>query len=233
MKKLLILPILVILFFSCTSSSVISLNSSGGGTGTFSSSVQSFLIDFIGSMEVLDTSSTGKTDFYKTKQIEERFNENSEVNLLSLLTPDPASLNGEFSFSDIKKVFEMDEELKNAGIIKIEKTENQTALYLNLNKENYKGLTILKDIMENPLFEEFGPETNDGLTDEEYYELMEYALGEEGVQGLKESFIVLIVNVGSNIIETNGVTEGKSVSFKIPLIRILLLDQPLYYYMIF
>jgi hypothetical protein len=65
-------------------------------------------------------------------------------------------------------------------------------------------------------------------------EMIEFMLGDEGPPGLNASFIELEVIVKGKILsQSGGQMAGNSVLFRIPLIRVLLLDQPLDYSIVF
>jgi hypothetical protein len=96
---------------------------------------------------------------------------------------------------------------------------------------NYK--TVEKFLTANPSFnsplmENFGPLANRGLSDEDFLEMMQFALGDESRLGIKGSFLFMDVNVKGKIVDQIGgiVVDQDTVRFQIPLLRILLLDEP-------
>jgi hypothetical protein len=88
--------------------------------------------------------------------------------------------------------------------------------------------------VENPLFEMFGPQEGEDITEEEYEEMVALAFGDASSRGLTKSFIELKVTVEGTIVgQTGGRIQGKSVIFKVPLIKVLLLNEPLEYTIVF
>ena len=80
----------------------------------------------------------------------------------------------------------------------------------------------------------FCPEENEGLNEEEYLQMMSFALGEDGPDLIRASVIETRIHVAGRVLEQKGgVREGDTVIFRIPLIRILLLDQELDYTLTF
>jgi hypothetical protein len=61
--------------------------------------------------------------------------------------------------------------------------------------------------------------------------MMEYALGDGGGKLIKDSMITTIINIDGTLISQSGGKETgtNSVTFKTPLIRLLLLDKPIEY----
>ena len=82
--------------------------------------------------------------------------------------------------------------------------------------------------MDSPLMQSFGPLANKGLTDSDYLDMMQFALGDESRAGIKNSYLVLDVNVDGVITDQQGGTllDADTVEFKIPLLRVLILDKP-------
>jgi hypothetical protein len=88
--------------------------------------------------------------------------------------------------------------------------------------------------LDNPFFRMFSPVENEGTTEAEYLEMMEFLLGEEGPEAVKGSMIEIRVNVKGRILShSGGRIDGKSVIYEIPLLRVLLLEEPLEYSLTF
>jgi hypothetical protein len=88
--------------------------------------------------------------------------------------------------------------------------------------------------LKNPLFEGLAPQEGDDMTESEYLEMIELALGEEGAKKLKTSTIETRVAVkGTLVSQKGGSVSGGAVTYRIPLLRVLLLDKPLDYSILF
>ena len=75
-----------------------------------------------------------------------------------------------------------------------------------------------------------GPQVNDTISDAEYLDMIKFSLGDEAPGLLKKSFITLTIDPEGEIIsQTGGTVSGSSVVFRIPLLRMLVLDKPLDY----
>jgi hypothetical protein len=75
-----------------------------------------------------------------------------------------------------------------------------------------------------------GPQPEENVTEEEYLQMIEFSLGEEGPALLRKSFINIVIKPESGVVsQTGGTLSGGAVTFKIPLLSLLLLDKPLDY----
>ena len=208
----------------------------GSGSVEFKIELQTFflevmidLADFAGENQTL---ADGK--LFDLEKIREDFAEKPNLQLKSLSSPSPESLEGEFSFQEVEEVFKGEAGLTEAGIISFSQQGEEKTFSFHLDRDNFSQVSRFLTFMDNPFFQMFSPEENEGTTEEEYLEMIEFALGEKGPPAIKESHIELKVNVKGKIIsQTGGELLGNSVLFKIPLIRILMLDEPLDYAVVF
>ncbi|MGD1821234.1 MAG: hypothetical protein ACPKM0_00535 [Pleomorphochaeta sp.] len=115
-------------------------------------------------------------------------------------------------------------------------TENQTIMVVNDNKlnfyldlDNYSQLTKAIPFLADPNFEPFGPEYNEGLTEDDYLEMISFMLGEEGPDAIRNSVITLNFETPSPIVSYSGGQKISSTLFQysFPLIDFLLLAEPL------
>lgn len=211
-----------------------SINANGNGTATFHYELEQAVIDFISAFD--DIGQSDEEDIFDVNEVKKSFADIDTVKLTEIKSPAPHQLEGTIQFSDIGRVFSINDELNKKGIISFTKNSgnNEKTLQVNLSRDNYRNISIFQELMENPLFEMYGPQYNEDLTEEEYFAMMEYAFGKEGVESLKESSIDLTVNINGSIVRTNGKKEsGNRIVFSIPLVRVLLLDKPLNYFLVY
>jgi hypothetical protein len=75
-----------------------------------------------------------------------------------------------------------------------------------------------------------GPQANDTITEAEYLEMIKFSLGDEGPALVKKSFIEMAIRPEGEIVsQTGGTQTNGTVVFRIPLLRLLVLDKPLDY----
>jgi hypothetical protein len=207
----------------------------GSGAVSFSFTVEPYFIDT--AREMAELSSGGglpEGNIFNLPKIRRDFAEKEEVTLRDIKSPGTGRLEGYFTFEDLGAVFSSQEELTEAGIISLTTSGENRIMRVTLNKENYDQISNLFPIVENPLFEMFGPQEGEDITEEEYEEMVALAFGDASSRGLTKSFIELKVTVEGTIVgQTGGRIQGKSVIFKVPLIKVLLLNEPLEYTIVF
>ncbi len=232
------LPLLLILFIGagCTIEQEALVKTDGSGNVNFNFTVEPYFFDTLKEMSQLagETNSMSNGQLFDVEQIKKDFSQKKEIQLGEISTPKKEVLQGTFSFQNISRVFEDEDKLMESGIISFERNPGQTRINVYLDKKNYKQVSQLFPIVDNPLFEMFGPQEGEKISEEEYLELITLAFGEEGAEGLKKSVIQLKVNVQGTIVsQSGGRIVGNSVIFDIPLIRVLTLNEPLRYHIIF
>ncbi len=222
-------------FSACTMKQEATLNVDGSGAVSFDFSIEPFFVDTLKEMaELTGEEQMPNGDIFNIPQIKKDFAEKDEVILQDITSPRKERLKGFFTFKNIDSVFKDQEKLQEAGIISLTKQRGNTILQLTLSKQNYKQVSDLFPIVESPLFEMFGPQDGEYITEDEYYGMVELAFGEEGAKGLRRSYIELKVNVKGKILsQQGGIIRDDSVIFKIPLIKVLLLNTPLRYSIVF
>jgi hypothetical protein len=222
--------------FGCSIKQEATVKSDGSGEVSFQFKMMPFFIDYIVNMSELieDESVYEDGKIFDVEQIQQDFQTKPSVTLKSITSKDIGELKGSFTFSNVADVFQEEEELAEAGIISFTNTGGVKTLKVHLTRNNFEQLYSLFPIMNNPLFESFGPMENEGVTEEEYLDMLEFAFGEDGPQGVKKSEIELDVKVdGAVVSQTGGKQRGNTVTFSIPLIDILLLQEPLTYSIVF
>ena len=232
-KKIILLSIVPALFLlSCSVKQEATIHSDGSGNVSFDFELQEYFLDTILEMtEIAEESPTlEKGEIFDIAQIKKDFEEQSAVTLERISSPKPSKLTGSIRFDDIEAVFKEEGELIESDVIKIEREEGNTTIVLHLNRENFSQISTLFPVMKNPFFQMFGPEENANTTKTEYLEMIGFAFGEAGVQGVQNSEVQLIVHVDGTIVSQEGGTvEGNSVVFTIPLLRMLLLEEPIHH----
>jgi len=171
---------------------------------------------------------------FNVEEIEKEFAERDDVTLLEISTPTRDTLDMKLEYTSIEEVFSSEQELRESGIIRFEKISQGYSVRFHLDRENFPAVMTFIPALQNPLFEGLGPQENDDTTEEEYYELMNLALGEGGADSVRDANIETKVNVRGTLVSQSGgkITPG-GVTFTVPLIRVLLLDKPLDYSLVF
>ncbi len=211
----------------------------GSGSASFRIELEPFfyeaLVDMVDAASLEEGSSfEAGESIFDLQRTREAFARKKGVQLVDIDSPDPRILEGSVVFQDVEKVFKSQTELTAAGVISFDRRGATKTITLHLDRQNFDDISEFFALKNNPLFETFGPEQNEHTTREEYLEMVEFMLGDEGPQSLLDSFIELEVNVRGKILsQKGGRVAGNSVLFRIPLIRVLLLDESLDYSIVF
>lgn len=135
---------------------------------------------------------------------------------------------GDVSFNDLELAVAEIGNDKAMTFFKINRQRNTTELTINLSMENYQVLSDLVPFLTEPNFEAYGPVYNHGSTEEDYLLMMDFILGEGCSDEIQKSVIVIDFELPGKITKTNGIqTAPDKVEFSIPLLKLLLLNDPI------
>ena len=109
----------------------------------------------------------------------------------------------------------------------ITETENSFSFFVDIN--NFEELTKIVPFLADPNFEVYGPLYNQGMTEEEYLDMIYYLLGEEGPDAIKNGEVKVNIEVPGTISSVEGAvkTGDRKAEFKFPIIDFLLLNKPI------
>lgn len=223
------------LLLGCSVRQEATIRSDGSGTASFDFELQDFFLTTVKEMSALVEENPNEAGMvFNIEQIQKDFAEQEAVTLERISSPTPSKLTGAISFDHIEEVFEEEENLIAADVIEVETEGEEKRINFHLERENFAQITSLFPIMKNPFFQMFGPMENANTTRAEYLEMIAFAFGEQGVEGVKTSTIELIVNVDGTIIsQKGGRIANSSVVFTIPLLDVLLLEEPIDYSIVY
>lgn len=107
------------------------------------------------------------------------------------------------------------------------RTENSLSFELNIN--NYSELKAVIPFLSDENFEVYGPEYSNGMTKDEYLEMISFLLGEDTPESLQNSAVNISITVPGTIVESEGITQIDDSTFlySFPVIDFLLLNTPL------
>ena len=232
-----VLPaVLILVLAGCAIKQEASLAVDGSGSVSFRFDMEDFFIETLVEMATLEGDNRGleEGEVFDLVKIREEFAKKPEITLTGLSSPSPDVLEGSFTFPDVEEVFQSEAELTRAGVISYTREGGSSTIRLHLDRENFGQIASFLPMHDNPFFEMFNPKENEDTTEAEYLEMMEFVFGKGGPPGILASVVELKVNVDGKIVsQSGGRVSGRSVVFHIPLIRVLLLDQPLDYAIVF
>lgn len=132
--------------------------------------------------------------------------------------------NIEFSFSDLEAFFS-DFSLSAQSLITL--SDSHFAFYLDIN--NYEELKEMVPFLGDSNFEVYGPEYNQGMSEEDYLEMISFLLGEEGPEAIENGLVTVNIEVPGTITATESAVKVNDsiASYSFPIISFLLLNEPL------
>ncbi len=104
-----------------------------------------------------------------------------------------------------------------------------SSISFNLSLSNYPELKSVIPFLSDRNFEVYGPEYSNGMTEDEYMEMISFLLGEESPDELRKSSVTIRITVPGKITGVSGAVRSgeKSVVYTFPVISFLLLNEPL------
>lgn len=224
---------LALLFSGCTLSQQVLLKNDGSGTARVQVELSQVFLQYLRDLSEL-TGASDQSGVLAPDRVAAGFPPEGKIELTRIDSPEPTQLELEIAFPPVEDLFADSGKLEEAGILS-HRRQGQTRIFeVRLNRANFGQIAELFPVLANPLFEGLGPQENDQTSEEEYLELIELALGDEGDEALMTSYIELLVQVEGEILSQEGgqIVPG-GVRYRIPLIRVLLLDQPLTYSLVY
>ncbi len=210
----------------CSETQQVNLEPDGSGTAVVRIRLGGILTNYIRDLaEVGGQAATDKEHIFNAEEIRKSFASREGVEVRRAESPNRESLELELGFRSLEDLFGGDPKLKASGILTVSRKADQTVVKVHLDRSNFPRLLDVAPFLKNPLFQGLGPQENDSTTEQEYYQLIELALGEGGAAALKASTIETTINVkGRLVAQTGGSPSPGGVVFRIPLVRVLLLD---------
>jgi len=132
---------------------------------------------------------------------------------------------GTFDFASIEGLLTELSDGREQSIIK--KEDKRLSFKVDIN--NYSELERVVPFLKDPNIEVFLAKYNIGYSEDDYYDMVTFSLGEDAPDAIKRSVITINGTVPGTITETVGAkkTGSNTFSYSFPLISFLLLSEPL------
>lgn len=225
----------LLLLAGCTMKQQIMVNPNGSGTAdiqvTLGTLVVHYMDDILGSLGA--GGGTSGPPLFDLGQIRSAFDELPGVKLTELSAPTRSSLRLGLSFSDINSVFPAS---KSGGASPLQFTDRSGVKTLRflLSQATWPAVAALPPLQNDPLLASLGPQAGQPSTEADYLNLMEYAFAdyatkEKVKEAITQAEVDITVTVkGTITAHTGGVVENKSsISFRVPLIKLVTLARPI------
>ena len=229
---------LLLVLVGCGVQQRVLLRVDGSGSSSLAVSLDGSFANYLRALaEVGGDDLLPKDHIFDVEEISAAIAARSGVELVDIATPASNQLHLELKFGDIEAAFAVDSAAREpdqpGGIPLVSLSPPSSGgrtLRIYLSVDNYWQLARLFPSLDNPLMASLGPQPQMPITDGEYLEMMQFALGDQSPEQIMDSWVEIDVAIDGTVLAQQGgeLTEA-GVLFRIPLLRILVLDQPLEY----
>ena len=228
MKKTAVLAsVLILLLSSCVVTEDITASTGFSGTSTTDIRVDSFFLSVLEDLSTLSESESGSEIMDNAiGGFASAVNSSSSSSGVTLTT------DGEgnryiltFDYISLSKLMKDLNNGENNSILKI----TSSSFSFNLNMSNYNEIKEVIPFLSDSNFEVYGPEYSNGMTEEEYIEMITFLLGEESRDALEKSTVTILITTPGTITKVEGAEKrgDRIASYTFPVISFLLLNESL------
>jgi hypothetical protein len=217
---------------SCSTNQAIVIADDGSGSFTMHAELSPLLRDYLASLADLSgTASPLKNGrVFDAAAITKELQSRPGITVQKAATPSPGVLDLALGFDSLQDLVSGRDALKDTGAITVADSGDTTTLRLHFDRSTWAQLAGLFPPLRDPLVAELGPQANGKITDDDYLAMIRFSIGDAAPGLPKKSFLTLSVQPPGEIVSQSGgtVSDG-AVTFRIPVLRILVLDRPLDY----
>jgi hypothetical protein len=217
---------------SCSVSQTLVIADDGSGTLSTHAEVSPLLRDYLVSLADLSGSPGPMKEgrVFDAAAIRKDFQSRPGIAVRKAATPTPASLDLELGFDSLQDVVRRQDALASAGALVVVDTGDSRTLRLHLDRATWGQLADLFPPLRDPLLAQLGPQGTGPVTDDDYLSMIRFSIGDDAPGLLRKSFITLTIQPQGEILsQSGGTVSGNSVVFRIPVLRVMVLDRPLDY----
>ena len=221
-----------LLLLGCTSQQDLHLRADGSGTTELRMEVHEVLVRYLADLQGLFDVDPADTPIFDLDEMEEVFAANDALELVSAETPQNNVLQLRLRFDDVARIAAA-RDGSNDDLLSLEREGQTQTLRIFLNPITVRELLALTPIGEVAEF--LLPPRGQDMSSSEYVEYIVWALEEyESAAVLRtvvsEAAIELRVTVDGQLIsQQGGQREGNAVVFRIPVVELLTIQQPVRY----
>jgi hypothetical protein len=216
-----LLALLALGLAACTARQTIELKGDGSGSATARFEVQKLFADYF--------TADGGAKVFDAARVKRGMEKRPGFKVTRIAAPTPETLEMDLAFADVRSLFSNDVPPGN-GIVSVTSADGKTTVALHLDRKGAKQVGALFSDVSNPAFKEMSPREQRTRTEKEYLDAIEFAVGKEGPPLVKAAFLELTVKVdGTLVAQTGGAIVNGAAVFRVPLLRMLMLEKPLDY----
>lgn len=219
-----------LLFSSCTVNQTLDIAADGSGTLATHAEVAPLLHDYLASLAEAGGGGLKDGRVFDPDAVRKSFQSRPGIIVQEVAAPTPSSLDLELAFDSLSFALQRQEALSITGVASLSDDENATTLWLRFDRSTWNALAALVPPLQNPIMQQLGPQGTGAVTEADYLSMISFSIGEAAPALLRKSFITLTVRPEGEILSQSGGTKNAdSVVFRIPVLRLLVLDRPLQY----
>ncbi|MFP4364776.1 MAG: hypothetical protein ACLFR1_13020 [Spirochaetia bacterium] len=233
MKKHAVYSILLILFFfSCTVEQEMLLREDLSGNASLQVNLNEALVQYIYDLTLGFSGEYEMENLFDQAQIRRVFAETEGVRLESVSTSGISGLSMNVSFDNITEVFSSIESDPENPVISYSEDEDSKTIEIIINRGNFDDIARLSPLYESPVYLSLGPSEEYPVSEDEYREILAFALEEYLDQGdlsplLASSVLQITVSFEGEILShQGGERNGNTITYSIPVVRVLSLENP-------
>ncbi len=227
MRKILPLILLPSLLAGCSVTQQLSLKSAdGANVATSFVKADTFFADVAADFDSFSDSDEPELSLDKLmEELAESFSYGKGVGDLELIKTGEKSYMLFFTFQEIEKLMESLGSSQRQDIL----TLQGNALHIRLSLGNYHELERIVPLLASDDFKPFGPRFNQGISEDEYLEMLAFMLGDDAPDAVRSSTISLQIETPQPITSTQGMQKDgpQRATLSFPLIDLLLLQKPI------
>jgi len=218
---------LILTLSSCVVTEDLNINTKEGGSSSANIQVEDFFVSVLEDFSDLSTDLPDDTSVMDASinNFSSALKKGKTISNVNFTKIDDTHYLGNFDFNSINELITDLGKLDNQTIL----TLQGTTLSFDLDMDNYDQLVKVIPFLADPNFETFGPTYNQGMSENDYYDMISYMLGEEGPGKIASSIITINITTPSPITSFSGGEKIDSTTFRyqFPLIDFLLLNDSL------
>lgn len=229
----------LLLILGCSVRQEVSLDLSGGGEVAGEIVLHPVLTSYLEDLSMaMGGEVEGALPLFDLPGIRSAFAENEGIELESLSSPRREVLRFALQFDDLNTPFEALPPVER-NIFEFRREGERRSLHMALNRENFSQISAYFPVMDEAVLAYFLPQGDQPVSEELYKDDLSYALedylgGDSLEEILDTSSIRIAVGFDGTLVEQRGGrVDGERVVFSIPLLKILLLNEPLEYSLTF
>jgi hypothetical protein len=219
-------------FSACSVNQTLVIAENESGTFVMHAEVSTLLRDYLGSLSELSGSASPAREgrVFDATAIRKDFQSRPGIVVRKVATPASNVLDLELAFDSLQDLLSGPDALTDTGALVFVDAGDRSTLRIHLDRATWGQLARLFPPLRDPLLAQLGPQGNGQVTDDDYLAMIGFSIGDAAPGLLRKSFITLTVQPPGEIIsQSGGAMSGGAVVFRIPVLRILVLDRALDY----